>query len=422
MVRDTVLYDRLEVKPDATEEEIKKEYKRLSKMWHPDKNPDKKEEATVKFQEISQAKEILLDSEKRKIYDQVGMNILKAGIDDEASGSPFSDFANMFGGFGGFPGFGNMPGFNMHQQNVRRKVRVDDIKDKIDVTLEQLYNGVSIPYAYKYKSTCGKCNEEGTKDGKTNNCNGCNGTGMRVVIQRQGSMVIQSQGLCNLCNGVGKVVNNTNKCDDCNGCGYVIKDRIFPIQLKSGLQNGAEIIIEGKGHRLKDGHSNLRIIVNVLKHNLFTRIGDSLVVELEIKLYQALFGFDKVIKHLDNRELHLSCTGHSTFNKIRKLMGEGMMKGKGNMYVIFKVDLPNLNNLPVETQAQLKQIIQSFNKEEVVNESNLKKKDNLIKTVMNDCSNDESNKILQILNNQNNEEEGGEHTDRGGQEQGCVQQ
>jgi DnaJ-class molecular chaperone len=198
MVKDTTLYDRLEVPPESDENQIKKAYNKLSKIWHPDKHLDEaeKEKASLKFKEITEAKEILLDKQKRDTYDQMGMDMFNAQQHD----NQFNPFENMFpGGFpGGFP-FGGMPhGHNMGP----RQQQLENIIAKIDVTLEQLYNEETINFSYKQKVSCAPCNGEGTKDGKSVQCQTCNGKGMRVqVIQIGPGMLQQVTSECHNCKG-----------------------------------------------------------------------------------------------------------------------------------------------------------------------------------------------------------------------------
>ena len=138
MVKDTTLYERLEISPDASEAQIKKAYNKLSKIWHPDRHvnssQDQKDKATAKFQEIAQAKEVLLDAEKRQIYDQVGMDMFKHGMDNtdaHAGPDPFADFGNIFGA--GFPfgpgGMGGIPGhFSMGGMGPRKSAPEDVVE------------------------------------------------------------------------------------------------------------------------------------------------------------------------------------------------------------------------------------------------------------------------------------------------------
>lgn len=389
MVRDTTLYNDLEVTPDSSEIDIKKAYNRLSKKWHPDKHSQasecEQEEAKIKFQSINQAKEILLDKEKREKYDQYGMDFLK-GVPDVGE-NPFGDFGGMFGQ--GFP-FGGMRQQQPQQENIIQE---------IDVTLEQLYNEMSVNFSYKYKHYCTKCDGEGTKNSKKSKCMQCDGRGVKVNIIQRGGMIQQSVGPCSFCRGSGTFIDESNKCEICNGECYIIKDKTIQIPLKSGLTNGDKISLEGKGHQFKNSKTDMVLIINLLNHNIFKRLKDDLLIEVELKLYQALFGFDKIIKHLDGRQVRISCTGKTEFNTTRKINNEGMTKinspqNKGDLYILFKVSLPNL---PIELKNQIKPVLQNYDKQELQNENSISKMTNLTNTIMNDCRSDTAEKFLKAI-------------------------
>ncbi len=408
MVKDTILYDRLEVSPDATESQIKKAYNKLSKQWHPDRHvnspPDIKEQATAKFQEIGQAKEVLLDAEKRQIYNQVGMDIFKNGMDNtdaHAGPNPFADFGNIFGAGFPFGGMGGMPGhFNVGGMGPRQ-APAEDLVEKIDVTLEQIFNEETVNFSYKQKTNCIKCDGEGSKDGKTTKCVGCDGKGMKVNVVRMGNMIQQSVGECHLCRGKGKVIDDSNKCDVCAGKCYVVKEKTIQIPLKSGLSNGNKITLSGKGHQFKHAKTDLILVINEKPHNTFKRLDNNLFVDVNLKLYQALFGFDKIINHLDGRKLHISSSGKTEFNAVRKITGEGMKSlqtgAKGDLFVRFNVELPNLTGLPSETKTQLKSILQTFDKQEVQAESQVTKTTNKTKTILTDCSQEQKEAIQEAF-------------------------
>lgn len=406
MVKDTILYDRLEISPDSSEAQIKKAYNKLSKQWHPDRHvnspPDVKEQATGKFQEIGQAKEILLDAEKRQIYDQVGMDMFKNGMDNtDAHGgpNPFADFGNIFGAgfpFGGMGGMGGMPGMGPRQSAP------EDIVEKIDVTLEQIYNEETVNFSYKQKVYCGKCDGEGSKDGKTTKCISCDGKGMKVNIMRMGNMIQQSVGECGVCKGKGKIIEDSNKCETCTGKCYTVKDKTIQIPLKSGLSHGNKINLSGKGHQFKNTKTDLILVINEKPHGVFKRLDNNLFIDIDLKLYQGLFGFDKVISHLDGRKLHLSSSGKTDFNSVRKIVGEGMKSlqtgNKGDLFVRFNIELPNFISLPGETKTQLKSILQSFDKQEVNTEAQITKTPNLTKTILSECKQDQIDAILEAFN------------------------
>lgn len=401
MVRDTILYDRLGVSPDANEEQIRKAYNQLSKKWHPDKNQDNKEEASVKFQEISEAKEILLDSNKKEMYDRFGIDSINgnAEVADNmfGNGNPFGPghpFSNMF--HGNF-GFGN----NNEQKQKENK----NIIQNINVTLKQIYNEENINFSYKYKCICPQCNGEGTKDGKPLVCGKCNGRGMQVQVIRMGNMIQQITQTCNVCNGTGKASADNNCCTQCVGKGNTIKEKTIQVGLKAGLSTGNKIHLQGKGHHYKNIKTDLILVINELPDDMFKRIKNDLFITIELKLYQALFGFTKIITHLDNRNLIISYIGKTDYNTIRKIPNEGMKiinsNRKGDLYIKFIFTLPNIEDMNLKSQ--LKNPLYAIDNSEVLNELNINKlctnKVNLF-----NCSNEESEQIIKMLLDIKNED------------------
>lgn len=394
MVKDNTLYNILQVEPDADETQIKKAYNKLSKIWHPDKNPENQEEAHTKFQEITQARDILLDADKRAQYDMLGMDMFKNGnVDVGNGGSPFGDpgfdaFAHMFQ-----HGFS----FNMGNQNQQQ---VEELKVILNCTLDQIYNESVVKFNYKSKITCTVCDGNGTKPGASSKCSDCDGRGMRVQVIRMGNMVQQMVQPCGNCNGSGTIINNENKCNNCNGKTYIHKDRSVDVPLKSGLITGNKVVFSGKGHNIKNTKSDLLVVINIAQHPIFKRYNVSgrescdLYIDLELSLYQALFGFDKVIKHLDERKLRVHCSGKTEFNSIRKIPGEGMKcisdNTKGDLYIRFLINLPNVN-LTNDNKQLLKSIFQES--DSLLNENDT------INTTLNNCKKDECDKINVILYN-----------------------
>ena len=342
MVKDTKLYDILNIKPDATDNDIKKSYYSLSKIWHPDKNNS--EEAKVKFQEIQNAKDILLDVNKRELYDRTGkLN-------------------------------GNEEGISMNQFfNFRQEREEINVIERLNVTLEQIYNEETIPFTYKYKSKCTLCNAN-------IECSSCNGQGIHIKLMQFGPMIQQIVQPCLVCGG--RKINTSYNCSSCK-LGYNMKERTINIPLKSNLKTGHKINISNKGHHLKSGRTDLILIINELEHEIFTRKNDNLFMEIELKLYQALFGFDKVINYLDNTKLHISSCGKTDYDTTRKLVGFGMKKNnsseKGDLYINFTFRLPNINS------PQLKSVLEKFNKEEVELEKEIVNDTSLVNTLLLDC-------------------------------------
>ena len=394
MVRDKTLYDRLEINENSSAEEIKKSFFKLSKKWHPDKHQDENDKitATQKFKEINEAKEILLDAEKRGLYDQIGMDIFENGNSNQDDFNPFEQMFSQ-----NFPfGMGNMGNRNRQQQQQEH----EDIIEKLDVTLEQLYNEESIDFNYTYKSYCVKCNGEGYKDNHNPKCKTCDGKGIKVQVIRLGGMIQQSVVNCNVCNGTGKIIKDENKCEQCSGNCYLNKEKTIQIQLKSGLTTENKINFAGKGNNYKNNKSNLIILINELPHNIFKRNKDDLFIHIELKLYQALVGYNKIIKHLDGRLINLSYNSKTEFNSIKFIQDEGMKSlnnTKGNLYIKFSIKLPDLTNLAVESKTQIKQILESCEIEEVSNENKILTMENLHKPKLNLCKKERYNNLNNIF-------------------------
>lgn len=369
MVKDTLLYDRLEVSPNATSNEILKSYRKLALKYHPDRNPND-ETANAKLMEINQAKEILMDDNKRKLYDQIGMEILSNG-----ASQPQMNPEDLFGMFGG-PGFG-FPGHPFHTH--QRQPKTENIVINQEVTLEEIYNEANISVNFQQKILCSTC------DGNTNTCSTCNGQGVRIQIKQVGPMIQQMHIPCNNCHGSGKI-KSTNSCKTCNGDGFKLKDVKVNIPLKNGLSNGQQIQIPHHGHHTKEGKGDLIIVIHEKPHQTFKRIGNDLLTDVDLKLFQAIYGFDKVITHLDNRKLHISHVGKTEHDNIRKIVGEGMgminSNGrKGDLIIKFNVVLPNLSNQ--EMSNKLLYLLKTLDNEESNNEVIIKNsKDKYIKTEM----------------------------------------
>ena len=379
MVVDKTLYDRLEVSPDVPQDELKKKGKKLLIKWHPDKHPNNVEEATKKFQEIQEALSVLDNPEKRKMYDDFGMDALKGDI---PQGNPFG--GNPFGA--GFP-FGDMfgPGFaaqfNMFPQREERK---ENVIERMKVQLDQIYKEETVELKYKHKVFCTKCSGEGTNDGSKSDCKDCNGKGVKHQTVRMGPIIQQSLVPCNGCRGKGRQISPDKKCDECKGECNVEKEKIVNIPLKNGLQNGVKLQLEGRGHHFKNTKTDLIVLIEVEDHPIFKRSNSDLVIEIELKLYQALFGFNKVVEHLDGRKLLLQHTGKTEFGTIRKISEEGMKDlrsgMKGDLIIKFNIKLPDIKN------DTLIKALTLIDKSESKKEKELAKDETLVKTVMTDVT------------------------------------
>jgi DnaJ family protein A protein 2 len=365
MVKDKKLYDILEINVDATEQEIKKAYFKLSKKWHPDRNPpEDKEKCTAKFQEISDANTILSDPEKRKTYDTTGMT------EDNMQGSNFdpADLFSAFGGMGGMGGMGNMFG---GMGGGRR--RQEDCVVEQNVKLEDIFTSKKIPVKYKQQVYCGTCNGNGSKDGKPNDCKGCHGKGQKIRIIKQGNMIQQFMSPCEDCGGSGEKVVKDNICPDCFGNKKQIKEKIFELQLNKKYTNNDKIVVEQMGHQLKTGKTNLIIIIKEQPHPIFTRRGNNLHIDMKLRLFQSIYGFNKVVTHLDGKNIVLKYEKTiSHMNTTMIVKGAGM-DSKGDLYVNIYTHMPKLDRLDEQENNILKKLMVKMHLSEYVKDQNIGK-------------------------------------------------
>ena len=383
MVRDTKLYDNLGIKPNATESQIKKAYHKLSIKWHPDKNPDNKDEATKQFQKISEAYSILSDSEKRQQYDNFGMDFLKNQAGDGPGFNPEDIFSQFFGGGGGSPF-----GFNFGGRQEKPK---EDIQLNLDVSLEQIYNEEVIEINYPQKVYCKDSDGTGSKSKKNPDCPDCGGKGKKIQVVRMGPMIQQMVQDCQKCKGTGKYIEPSDRCPNCKGSGYVLKTKSVKLPLKNGLDTGNKIQLEGKGHQFKDYKTDLIIVINVKSNDTFIRKDSNLITEVKLELYQSLFGFDKVIKHLNGKLLHISSSSLIKDGDVKVIKGKGMpdlrTRSIGDIIINFKVKYPDPTKLSIEEREKVKTILSNGLDVEKEMEEKIKSgKINSDKTILEDKS------------------------------------
>ncbi|KAH0500739.1 DnaJ-like protein subfamily A member 4 [Microtus ochrogaster] len=289
MVKETEYYDILGVKPSASPEEIKKAYRKLALKYHPDKNPDEGE----KFKLISQAYEVLSDPKKRDIYDQGGEQAIKEGGSGSPSFSSPMDIFDMFFGGGG---------------RMTRERRGKNVVHQLSVTLEDLYNGITKKLALQKNIICEKCEGIGGKKGSVEKCPLCKGRGMQIHIQQIGpGMVQQIQTVCIECKGQGERINPKDRCENCSGARVIREKKIIEVHVEKGMKDGQKILFHGEGDQepeLEPG--DVIIVLDQKDHSVFQRRGHDLIMKMKIQLSEALCGFKKTIKTLDDRVLAIT--------------------------------------------------------------------------------------------------------------------
>ncbi|KAJ3316290.1 DnaJ (Hsp40), sub A, member 4 [Blyttiomyces sp. JEL0837] len=326
-------YAILGVNRSALKREIKKAYKDLSKKYHPDKNPGSKE-AEAKFIELAQAYEVLIDDEKRRIYDQHGEEGLKGN--NQQFHNPFDIFQQF--------GFGGGGGWHSHQQ-VRKG---PEIKMDMQVTLEELFNGETIEVDMNKQIICPICRGSGAKKADdVKKCHACNGSGVKVVKQMLGPGIYQQmQTTCDVCSGRGKIAKS--KCPSCDGHKVKRGSRQLTVTIERGMQDGEKILFESEGDESPDqAAGDVIFVVKTKPHHVFTRNGDNLNMKRTISLRDALLGFSFKVKHLDGEDITISREKAITQpGYVQEVQGQGMPKHqfpseRGSLFVEYTVQLPD---------------------------------------------------------------------------------
>jgi len=352
MVKETELYERLGVAPEANGEDIKRAYKKMAIKYHPDKNPNNPE-AEAKFKEISEAYEVLSNEEKRQMYDKYGKDALKEG----GLHSAHDIFEQFFGG--GFSSF-----FGGANRGPRR---TEDIVHELQVTLDDLYKGKQTKLSVTRNIICTTCTGTGTKSGAAvGKCKGCEGRGVRLIIKQLGpGMIQQMQTVCPECGGKGEQIKEEDKCGNCKGKKVVKDKKVLTVYVDKGMKHGQKIVFSGESDEAPGMEPGDIIFVLVeKKHDVFKRNGNDLYMETSIPLIEALAGFSFVVKHLDDRQLLVKSEKGEviTPDEVKMIPNEGMPKHKapfekGNLFIQFKVEFPKPGVLKEPQLQQLEKLL-----------------------------------------------------------------
>ena len=355
-------YEVLGVSRGASEDEIKKAYKKMARKYHPDLNPGDKT-AEEKFKEVNEAYEVLSDADKKARYDQFGF----AGVDPSygagagggaygAGGFDFGDLGDIFGSFFG-GGFGGG-----RRTNPNAPQRGESIRMSIAISFEEAAFGCEKAVTVERYETCDTCHGNGCAPGTSPEvCPDCHGTGT-VQVRRQTPMgVFATSSPCPKCGGKGRIIHQP--CKDCRGSGMVRKKKTIQASIPAGIDNGQTISIRGQGNAGKNGGpaGDLLITITVRPHELFRREGTSVLCEAPITFTQAVLGAELEIPTIDGKVKYTLPEGTQSGTTFR-LKGKGIPsingRGRGDQYVTVYIETPK--NLNKEQKEALKKFAETM--------------------------------------------------------------
>ncbi len=339
-------YEVLGVERTASEDEIKRAFRRLAMKHHPDRNAENKQAAEERFKEISEAYEVLSDAQKRSAYDQYGHagveGAFRSGSFDWSDFTHFDDISDLFGGLGDiFSAFGLGDIFGGQMRGGRGGRAGADVQITLDVTLLDVLRGKEKKVTYERRESCSACGGSGAKRGSSpETCPDCQGHG-QVRIQ-QGFFAMAS--VCRRCQGEGRIIREA--CPACRGHGRTQAERSITIKVPPGVEDGMRLKLSGEGEAgLKGGpRGDLFVLMELKGHALFDRHGKDLLCEIPIRMTEAALGCEMKIPTL-TETVSMKIPAGTQPGQIFRLRGKGLpglrSSSRGDQMVRVRVEIPS---------------------------------------------------------------------------------
>lgn len=340
-MNNTEYYDRLGVSKDASQDEIKRAYRKMSKKYHPDIN--KEPGAEEKYKEVQEAYETLSDDQKRAAYDQYG-----------------PDGANGFGGQGGFGGFDGGAGFGGFEdifssffgggatRNPNAPRQGDDLQYRVNLSFEEAIFGAEKEVHYNREATCKTCSGSGAKPGTSPvTCGRCHGQGVINVDTQTPLGMMRRQVTCDVCHGTGQEIKEP--CQTCHGTGHEKQSHKVSVKIPAGVETGQQIRLAGQGEAGFNGgpYGDLFVIINVNPSDKFTRDGSTIYYTLNISFFQAALG-DTVEVPTVHGNVEMTIPAGTQTGKTFRLKGKGAPRlrggSQGDQHVTVKIVTPTKLN------------------------------------------------------------------------------
>ena len=370
-------YEVLGVSKTATDEELKKAYRKLAKKYHPDANPDNKEEAEKKFKELNEAYETLSDPQKRRMYDQFGPDGPQGF---GGAGGPFGGqngyYSYTTSGFDGFGDFGDLGdifssffgggfgGRTSRTSNAPRKGA--DLNVHTDISFEESYLGTEKEIIITRNEKCSTCHGTGAKPGTSVvKCTMCNGTGQVKQVQNTILGQMQTTRTCTNCHGTGEIIKEP--CESCRGKGTVRKQPKIKVKIPAGIDDGQTVVLRGEGEPGEKGgpKGDLYITVRLKKHSIYSRKGNNVYCEVPITITQASLGAELEIPLVNGtKEKYRIPDGTQTGTKFTiRNKGFKSVNSSAQGDLIFTVIVQTPKRLTKEQRDLLTQLAKTMNEQ-----------------------------------------------------------
>ena len=367
-------YEVLGVNKGASEDEIKKAYKKMAKKYHPDLHPDDPE-AAEKFKEVNEAASVLTDADKRSRYDQFG----HAGVDGNMGGA--GGYGGGFDDFGGMGGFSDIfetlfGGGGGRRSDPNRPQRGADIEERISISFEEAAFGTEKEVVITRRDECSTCHGSGAAAGSSRvSCSTCHGSGQIRTVQNTPLGQMQSVRPCPDCGGEGTVVEHP--CSACNGNGVVRKKHTIKVNIPAGMDDGNTLRVSGEGHSGKKGgpSGDLYVRVSVRPHELFERVNDDIYADEEITFAQAALGDTLQVPTLDGN-VSFQIPAGTQNGAVFRLKGKGIphLRGRGRGDHRIKVRIVVPGDLTEEQKDLLRKFSDSCGKRNNVKRESFREK------------------------------------------------
>jgi molecular chaperone DnaJ len=331
-------YEVLGIAKTASVDEIKSAYRKSALKWHPDRNPENKDEAEIRFRECTEAYSVLSDSQKRQIYDAYGhAGLAGAGASSDFNSTIFQDFHDIFGDFFGFEDlFGGASG----RRGRNRVQRGADLRYDMTLSFEEAANGVTTKIRVPRQEYCEACNGTGAKKGTgVVACQTCGGRGQ--LVYQQGFFTINRT--CPACQGAGQIVKE--RCAECRGQGRVNRERTIELRIPPGVDTGTRLRVQGEGEPGPNGGppGDLYVVLEVKEHSFFERRGADLYCTIPLSMAQAALGTELQVPGLSGDE-RLKIPEGTQSDAVFRVKGKGLPDphggGRGDLYYHVRVLTP----------------------------------------------------------------------------------